>query len=483
MDNLAEALQLIEELEKRKKYFSLDYYQPYAYQRRFHNARGKNTDKPAIQRALQCANQIGKSYCGCREDAYHLTGLYPDWWSGTRFLKPPLILVAGKTNDSTKNILQKELFGDAMDPDSFGSGAVPKHLIGEVTRKPGVPNAYSEVLVKHVSGKWSKVIFMSYEMKARAFMGYRFDAAHLDEEPPTDVYEQVYRSTLSTNGVIYLTYTPEEGVTEIVHRFMQDLQTGQAFITATWDDAPHFTEEMKALKIAALSPTERDMRSKGIPRMGAGQVFPFTEDEIAIDPIELPPWWPRICAVDFGWDHPFAAVWLAYDRDGDVVYVYDAFRESKALMAVQASAINSRGDWIPVIWPHDGMHKDPKSGRALADIFREDFKVNMRRDPFSNPPGPGQKDGEGGISVWPGIEEMKNRMATGRLKVFKTLTPWFEEFKSYHTRLNEKGVSELVKIRDDLMSATRYAVQSIRHAQTKTVRQPKQNIPQGLRNW
>lgn len=481
--SLASAFELLAEIEKKRRENKLDHYKPYDFQRKFHNISGYQTNVPAVQRALQCANQVGKTYGTCMEDAVHATGLYPDWWEGTRFNKPVLVLVSGKTNDTTKNIIQIELFGDPVDDKKFGTGTIPKDCIGNITRKAGVPNAYSEVLVKHHNKNgehdgWSKIILMSYEMKEKAFMGYRADVCHGDEEPPPEIWSQFLRATLSTNGICYISYTPEEGITEVVHQFMNNLQKGQAMITAGWDDAPHFTPEMKEQKLATLPAHERDMRSRGIPTMGSGLVYPVREDDITISPIQIPDHWPRICALDFGWDHPFAAVWIAWDRDTDTFYIYDCYREEKALMSVQAHAVNSRGDWIPVVWPHDGLIHDKKSGKPLADIYRDEFGINMWHEEFSNPPQPGKEEGTGGNGVEVGLMEILNRMESSRFKVFSTCKDWFEEFRMYHRK-----DGQLVKLRDDLMSATRYGCMMIRHAQTKAIRIRKQHIPRGIGNW
>jgi phage terminase large subunit-like protein len=481
--SLADAYQLLAEIERKRRENKLDHYKPYEYQKKFHNGKGYKTLKASIQRAMQCGNQCGKTYSTCMEDAFHATGLYPDWFEGTRFTKPVVMIVAGKTNDTTKNILQIELFGDPVDEHKFGTGTVPKDCIGNITRKAGVPNAYSEVLVKHhdkngIFDGWSKVFLLSYEMKEKAFMGYRADVCHGDEEPPQEIWSQFLRATLSTNGICYLSYTPEEGITEVVHGFMSNLQEGQLLVTAGWDDAPHFTEEMKRQKLAAYPVHEREMRSKGVPRMGSGKVFDVNEELISINPVQIPDHWPRICGVDLGWDHPFAAVWVAWDRDSDTFYVYDCYREERALMSVQAHAVNSRGDWIPVVWPHDGLIHDKKSGKPLADMYRDEFGMNMWHETFSNPPQPGKEEGSGGNGVEVGLMEILNRMESGRFKVFSTCTAWFEEFRMYHRK-----DGQLVKLRDDLMSATRYACMMIRHAQTKTLKIRKQHIPMGVGNW
>jgi hypothetical protein len=48
---------------------------------------------------------------------------------------------------------------------------------------------------------------------------------------------------------------------------------------------------------------------------------------------------------------------------------------------------------------------------------------------------------------------MLSRMEAGKFKVFAELNDWFEEFRLYHRK-----DGRVVKERDDLMSATRYAV-------------------------
>jgi hypothetical protein len=53
-------------------------------------------------------------------------------------------------------------------------------------------------------------------------------------------------------------------------------------------------------------------------------------------------------------------------------------------------------------------------------------------------------------------------MQTGRLKVFKHLNDWWEEFRLYHRK-----DGKVVKEGDDLMSATRYGIMMLRFASTK----------------
>ncbi len=478
-EGLEEALKLLEQLDRYKSTHRLNDYQPYDFQRRFHHAKGFATDKLARQRALLAANQIGKSHCGAMEVAMHLTGRYPAWWKGHKFGRPIVALCGSNTNEQTRDVVQAELFGDPSDDKKIGTGTIPLECITEKPiRKPGVPNAYDQVAVKHITGGTSKVMFRAYEQGAKKHMGSRIDLGWCDEEPPQEIWSQYLRGTFSTNGILMMTFTPEEGVTEVVHQFMHNLSPGQALVRAGWDDAPHMTQERREAFLRQIPAHERDMRSKGIPLMGSGLVFPVKDEEIEVEPFEIPNYWPRLVGIDFGWEHPTAVVWTAWDRDNDRFYVYNEFRETMARIPIVSSTITRHPDsWAPVAWPHDGMHKDKASGKPLAELYRE-HGVPMLPKPFSNPPSPGQEDGTGGQGVEVGVLAMLEAMEEGRFKVFKTCPQWFEERRIYHRK-----DGQIVKLHDDLMSATRYAFQSKRYADVKPRGERVVPIRAGMRNW
>lgn len=219
----------------------------------------------------------------------------------------------------------------------------------------------------------------------------------------------------------------------------------------TIDDAEHYTEEERAAIIAAYPAHEREARAKGVPVLGSGRIFPIAEEEIKVAPFTLPRFWPRIGALDFGWDHPSAAVDLAYDTESDVVYVTKARRQSHESPAMQTIALKPWGDWLPWAWPRDGNNQTlAGAGVALANQYR-DHGLNMLGTHAQFP--------DGSVSVEAGLMEMLDRMQTGRFKVFDNLAEWFEEFRLYHRK---DGL--VVKLRDDIMSATRYGVMMLRHS-------------------
>lgn len=189
--------------------------------------------------------------------------------------------------------------------------------------------------------------------------------------------------------------------------------------------------------------------------MGTGRVFSIPETEIAYEERKIETHWKRGCAVDYGMDHPFAAVWGAYDEDSDIIWIYDAIKKSNLTIPQMASICKKHGD-IPIFYPHDMGKREGSSGKSFWQLFKAEGAWMYKQ--WTNPPGQGQKEGQGGITKLPGIKHMEERFQSGRLRVAKHLIDWFEEYRNYH---HKDG--EIVDKRDDIMSATRYLVQSIRH--------------------
>ncbi|WP_140539287.1 terminase large subunit domain-containing protein [Mesorhizobium sp. B1-1-8] len=219
----------------------------------------------------------------------------------------------------------------------------------------------------------------------------------------------------------------------------------------TIDDAGHYSPQQRAAIIAAYPEHEREARAKGIPVLGSGRIFPVPEEMIACEPFRLPRWWPRLGALDFGWDHPSAAVELAWDTEADVVYVAKAHRAAQQTPAMQALALKSWGEWLPFAWPRDGRRETLEAaGVALAKQYAA-HGLNMLSGHA--------RFADGSVSVEAGLMDMLDRMQTGRFKVFSTLHAWFEEFRLFHRKNGQ-----VVKLRDDLMAATRYGVMMLREA-------------------
>lgn len=177
------------------------------------------------ERCAMCANRIGKTEgMGGYETALHLTGQYPYWWNGRRFDSPVRFWVAGKTNETTRDIVQYKLFGkiafDGGRKTVTGTGLVRGDAIGAIAWKQGVQDLIDTVLVKHVSGGWSECGVKSYQQGRGSFEGTEKEGVWLDEEPPIDIYGECLIRTATTNGIVYTTFTPLEGISETVMQFL-----------------------------------------------------------------------------------------------------------------------------------------------------------------------------------------------------------------------------------------------------------------------
>ena len=111
-------------------------------------------------------------------------------------------------------------------------------------------------------------------------------------------------------------------------------------VMATWDDVPHLSEEDKEELWESIPPYQRDARSKGVPQLGSGAIYPVPESEIVVDPFQIPDWWPRVYGLDVGWNRT-ACVWGAIDRESATVYLYSEHYQGQSEPSVHAHAYRS----------------------------------------------------------------------------------------------------------------------------------------------
>lgn len=397
------------------------------------------------ERAIISANRIGKTMgVGGYELTMHLTGKYPDWWVGRRFTRPIRAWAAGDTSQTVRDIIQGKLLGP---PGNYGTGLIPGDLIVNTKNKAGsVPDTVESVAVKHVSGGTSYLGLKSYDQRRKSFQGTEQDVIWLDEECDLGIYAECLLRTMTTDGLIMCTFTPLLGLSETVLSFMpagripEDFKgTDKFVVNATWDDAPHLTDSQKQELLLSIPPYQRDARSKGIPQLGSGAIYPIPEDEITIQPFEIPPTWPKVYALDIGWNRT-AALWGAWDQQSDVVYLYSEYYRSQAEPVIHAEAIKARGEWIPgVIDPAAGGRSQKDGTRLIDDYIDFKLKLNYAVNAVES----------GILAVW-------QRLSTGRLKVFTGLQNFLTEYRIY--RRDEKG--NIVKENDHLQDCCRYILSS-----------------------
>lgn len=441
------------------------FYQPHAKQLLFHAA-----GLEAQERLITGGNRSGKTYAALIECAKHLTGLYDTNWNGYRFNKPIRAWIVGKTAPVIVETLQKDLLGDR---DQGLRGILHPTLIVD-KKKSGNSEMYRTLYIHHVSGGASKVTFKTFEEGREAFQGSKVDLILIDEEAPFDIYKECKMRTMATSddfrGMIIVSSTPLKGYSELFNYFMdnRDAETVKESIWyahITWDDAKHLSELEKKRLLSGMSPHEIEARTKGVPWMGSGMVYPVPESMLVCQPFDIPQHWPRVFGIDFGWSNPTAVLFAAHDRDNDVVYLYAEYAVSERTPQHHANELLRFGiDWIPGVYDPAGRHSQQADGKTLVGIYAEAGINNL--SPANN-------------SKEEGILKVLQRMQTGQLKIFSTLVKTLSELRKYAR--DEDGIPN--KKDDHLMDCMRYLIMSgLGIAVPKNYRDPMYHNRYGITN-
>lgn len=198
----------------------------------------------------------------------------------------------------------------------------------------------------------------------------------------------------------------------------------------------------------SISPHQLDARMNGNPSLGSGAIYPVPEEDFLCEPFQIPGWYPRMYGLDVGWKKT-AAIWLAHDRDTDIVYAYSEHYRGQAEPPVHSKAIRLRGDWIPGVIDYAGTNQS--DGKRVMRLYEDEGLILVKANK----------------AVEAGLMEVLDRLSTGRLKIFSTLQHTMGEIRLY--RRDDKG--RVVKENDHLMDALRYAVMKLSVATTKPMQQ------------
>lgn len=200
---------------------------------------------------------------------------------------------------------------------------------------------------------------------------------------------------------------------------------------------PHLDEQTKKELLASTPPYLREARSKGLPSLGSGAIYPVSWEDVIVDPFPIPEFWKRAYGMDVGWNKT-AAIWLAKDPEQDVLYAVSEYYKGESLPVVHATGIKARGEWIP------GAIDPAARGRSQIDgerLFVQYEELGLNIHKANN-------------AVEAGLYEVWSLIETGRLKFFRTLQNTAKEYRLY--RRDEKG--KIVKKFDHAMDAVRYGV-------------------------
>lgn len=467
---LDEALEKAELERSVKTENRIAFFKPYAKQREF-------CDLSAVKREIMLSggNKVGKSEVGAFKVACHMTGDYPPWWRGKRWNRPTKGWIAGETSLVVRDVQQRKLCGEPGVDSAFGTGMIPKDRFAD---KPslarGITDAYDTIQVRHRSGGISIARFKSYEQGRAKFQGEDLDWGWCDEEPDETVYNE-FLTRLMEGGRMFMTFTPLKGRSKVVLRFVSESSPDRVVVMLSLREVTHFSEEEKKKKIAGYALHEVEARVDGKPVLGSGAVYTIPIAAIMEPAIEvLPPQWFKLWGIDFGIDHPFAAVLGAWDKDVDCIHIVHALRMANTLPLVHASAMRNVAAAVPVAWPHDGHQREKGSGEEIAAMYRKQG-LSMLADHATFE--------SGGYSRETAVKEIEERCATGRFKVASHLSEWLGEYQLYHRK---DGL--IVRQEDDLQSATEKIIMAKRFARavplgSKIVKRRSGQIADGVDNY
>jgi len=448
-----ELADLVEELERRhreraiSRYFTDDVRAGYAKHLEFFKA--GSTHK---LRLFMAGNRVGKSFAAAFEIACHVTGVYPDWWEGKRFAFAQNWWVAGVDSKLVRSELQTILLGPVG---SFGTGMIPAECLDFASlrdaKKADTPIGVFRI--HHSSGTSSSIEFKSYESGRETFQSAKVNI-WLDEEPPLSIFTECLLRTMDTGGeplMLMLTFTPLKGLSDTILNFLDgntlsegSLGNGKYVVRCGWDDVPHLSASDKAILLASIPPWARDARTRGIPQMGSGAIYPIPLGEVSVARFEIPKHWKRFAGMDVG--NKTAALWFAISPDNGTLYAYHEYYREGELPAVHAQGICLPGTYVPICIDSAAHARSQIDGENLFRLYKELGLVLHNANK----------------SVETGLYTVWELLASGRLKFFDDLKKLAEEYQIY--RKDEKG--RVVKERDHLMDCLRYAIMTGRELAT-----------------
>lgn len=218
---------------------------------------------------------------------------------------------------------------------------------------------------------------------------------------------------------------------------MPEISPSKYLITCGWDQVPHLDEKTKRELLAATPPHLRKARAEGAPSLGAGAIYPIEEEDILVNDFQLPRHFLRGYALDVGWNRT-AALHGALDRDNDILYLYREYYRGQAEPAVHAHAIKARGEWMTGAIDPASRGRTQNDGTQMVELYK---RAGLHLIYANN-------------QVEAGIQEVWERLSTGRIKVFRSLQAFMAEYRIY--RRDEHG--KIVKKNDHLMDTLRYLV-------------------------
>lgn len=444
-----ESARQLADLRKNNKHI---FFSPIEKQKRICNSRKKII-------VVFGGNRVGKTKISSFILACHLTGVYPDWWTGHRFSRPVEIGIIGKTNRAVRDVMQVALLGPSMEP---GTGMIPKDALAKApTKQQGVPDLVDTIFVKHVSGGISTAKLFSCQQGPEVIMGQNWDLAAFDEEPTQEMYDQARMRIVSRNGIMLLTFTPEDGLTSLCDYLLRLPEDMCERVFITWDDAAVFMPAEERERQAREMPEwQKEFRMYGRPSVGErGRVFKYSRDMFVIDPIEPEKTWRRVAGLDVGYGHATCAIDLYIDdrTTEPTYYVVNEYFSREELPDTHAAKLRGWGDVDFYIDP-SSRRRAPTDGQNLFDMYKNrGLNIVLANN-----------------DVDASILFINQLLANKQLFICSNCTTLIEQMGLYRRVIDKKtNRSTILKRDDDAIDPFRYALMAADNARVPNVIKPK----------
>lgn len=441
------------------RFNQMKYFRPLEYQKEFFKLQHR-------RKGLIAANRSGKTVSTCMEFAYHLTGLYPDWWEGRRFDSAIQAIAAGESWQQVMKSIGNEIIGtsDAAASREIGSGSIPKNTIDFNTlRRQG--ETMKAMRVKHVCGEYSVFHFANYSQNDKNLQGFKAHLVLIDEQPPEKIYNELAMRTMTTDGTVLCSFTPLKGFTPLVENFWQ-YKPGFGHIRVRWDDVPEhdpwglplFLNSTRELMMSELPAWEIGPRTQGLPMQGVGTIFnvhplPTYQDG---DYDLTDGTYDRVISIDLASvvDKTVITVmyWDKTNKTGyiDTQYVFESGEESK-YSNWKNYLTNPKYKGTPIVLPTDASQKNryTESASSIRELLLAEG-LNVYGTSISSK-FKVEKGETNTISY--GISKMNAMMTNGTLFINKKCKQLLKDMDSYH--LDAKGN---YRGHDDTIDSARYAL-------------------------
>jgi len=163
------------------------------------------------------------------------------------------------------------------------------------------------------------------------------------------------------------------------------------------------------------------------------------ESEFLVEPFEIPHYWPCVFGMDVGFFAPTAVVFMAHDKDNDILYIYKEYSVTEKTAAQHASSLMIMGcDWIKGVCDPAVNQGSQRDGERLIDDYA---KAGIKLE-------------KGKYAKELAVDTVLERIRTGKFKVFNNCRKFMDEWRGYSR--DEEG--KILKGRDHLMNALEFVI-------------------------